>query len=76
MPRPHKRADGIPTRADMTYWSDAERAIWNAMQAVEAAGASPMLTQAIILLGQARDCVADHVEAPEGRLVPPHGSGP
>jgi hypothetical protein len=43
--------------------SDAERAIYNAVQAVEAVGASPALTEAVILLQKARDIVADHVES-------------
>ncbi len=63
MPRPHKRPDGIPTRADVTLWSPAEKAIGDAMAAVEAAGASPALTDAVTLLEQARDRVADHVES-------------
>lgn len=61
-PRPHLRDDGIPTRADIRFWSDAERAIATAMRAVEDAGASLALTDAVILLGKARDRVADHVE--------------
>ena len=62
--RPYKRPDGIPTRADMTYWTPAEHAIAKAMEAVEAAGASPALTDAVTLLGKARDRVADHIEQP------------
>jgi len=62
-PRPAKRPDGIATRADMQFMSDAELAILNAMHAVERAGASVALTDAVVLLGKARDRVADHVEA-------------
>lgn len=62
MARSHLRDDGFPTRSDMQHWTPAEHAIWRAMQAVEAAGASPALTDAIILLGRARDRVADHAE--------------
>lgn len=61
-PRPHLRPDGFPTRGDMQYWSPAEQAIWAAMQAVEEAGGSPALTDAVTLLGKARDRVADHME--------------
>ncbi len=43
----------------------AEIAIINAMQAVEAAGASVALTDAVALLSKARDRVADHVEGKE-----------
>lgn len=76
-PRPTKRADGFPTRADMTYWTPAEHAIANAIAHVEAAGAHPALTDAVILLGKARDRVADFAEGLDpGRPVPHHGSGP
>jgi hypothetical protein len=40
----------------------AELAIHHAVQAVEAAGADPLLTEAVILLGQAREKVADYVD--------------
>lgn len=60
--RPRNRPDGIPTRSDMKWMTDAEIAITKAMNAVENAGASPALTDAVTLLGQARDRVADHVE--------------
>ena len=60
--RPAHREDGWPTRDDMSFWTPAEHAIWAAMQAVEAAGASPALTDAVILLRMARGRVADHVE--------------
>ncbi len=63
-PRPAKRPDGIPTRIDLNWMTPAERAIRDAMAAVEAAGGSIALTDAITLLAQARDRVADHVEAP------------
>ncbi len=61
--RPHKRgADGFPTRSSVEHWTPAELAIVEAMRAVEDAGASPALTDAINLLQRARDRVADHVE--------------
>jgi hypothetical protein len=69
--RPHLRDDGIPTRCDTTRMSDAEIAITAAMHAVEGAGASPAMTDAVALLGKARDRVADHVEA---RACPDCGS--
>jgi hypothetical protein len=43
--------------------SPAELAIAAAMTAVEAAGASEALTRAVVLLGEASDLVADHVES-------------
>lgn len=61
-PRPRLRKDGVPTRIDMLHWSAAELAISNAMAAVERAGASKALTDAVTFLGQARDRVADHME--------------
>lgn len=61
--RPRVRPDGIPTRADMQFMTEAELAILNAVRAVERAGASVALTDAVVLLGQARERVADHVEA-------------
>lgn len=61
-PRPVRRPDGIPTRADMQWMTAAELAIREAMQAVEAAGASVALTDAVTLLSKAQDRVADHVE--------------
>lgn len=60
--RPVRRPDGIPTRADMQWMTAAELAIREAMQAVEAAGASVALTDAVTLLSKAQDRVADHVE--------------
>lgn len=60
--RPVKRPDGIPTRIDLNWATPAEKAIRDAMYAVEAAGGSPALTDAVMLLGRALDRVADHVE--------------
>jgi hypothetical protein len=57
------RPDGIPTRIDRNFLTPAELAILDAMAAVEAAGGSVALTEAITLLQKARDRVADHVEA-------------
>lgn len=56
--------NGFPRRAKMDEWTPAERAIYDAMQAVEKVGAHPLLTDAVILLSQARDKVADYVELP------------
>lgn len=66
LPRPQKREDGVPTRIDIRWYTAAEAAIRDAMQAVERAGASIALTDAINFLSMAKDRVADHVEgAPE-----------
>jgi hypothetical protein len=61
-PRPHFRADGIPSRCDLSIMSVVELQITAAIAAVEQLGANPALTQAVILLGQARDQVANHIE--------------
>lgn len=53
----------IPRRNRMDQWTPAEKAIFDAVQAVEAAGAHPRLTDAVVFLGQARDAVADYVDA-------------
>jgi hypothetical protein len=42
--------------------TSAELAITAAMLAVEEAGCSEHLTEAVVLLGRARDKVADHVD--------------
>jgi hypothetical protein len=51
-----------PRRIDMLRWHPAERAIHDAVQAVEMAGAHPLLTDAVILLSDARRKVADYVD--------------
>lgn len=61
-PREHLRPDGIPTRADRRFWTQAEHAIDHAIEAVEAGGASEALTDAVTLLTKAKGRVADHVE--------------
>ncbi len=60
--RPKKRPDGIPTRIDRLWLTPAELAILDAMKAVENAGASFALTDAVTLLAMASCRVADHVE--------------
>ena len=61
--RPQLRPDGIPTRIDSLWHTPAEKAITDAMAAVERhPGGSLALTEAIMLLAKARDRVADHVE--------------
>ena len=54
--------DEIPRRIDMTRWTPAEHAIGAAMSEVERAGADTRLTDAVVLLGQAKDAVADYVD--------------
>lgn len=52
----------IPRRNRIDLYTPAERAIREAMLAVEAAGADTRLTDAVILLGEAHEAVADFVD--------------
>lgn len=52
----------VPRRVDTQRWTPAERAIFDAVEAVEAMPADARLTAAVILLGQARHKVADYVD--------------
>lgn len=52
----------IPRRCRIDLYTPAETAIAQAMEAVEAAGCHPTLTEAVILLGRAKDRVADFVD--------------
>lgn len=52
----------FPRRNRLDKNTPAELAIRNAMLEVEKAGAHPLLTDAVILLGQAKDKVADFVD--------------
>lgn len=54
--------DNFPRRNCVDHFSPAELAIWKAKQVVEEAGCHPLLTEAVVLLGQAQDKVADYVE--------------
>ena len=57
----------LPRRCRIDLFTPAERAIYDAMQAVEAAGADVRLTDAVSLLQDARDAVADYVDGVENR---------
>lgn len=54
--------NGFPRRIRTDLFTPAEAAIRNAVMEVEKAGAHPRLTDAVILLQQAQDAVADFVE--------------
>ncbi len=58
--------DGIPRRNRIDLLTPAELAIRQAVAAVENLPAHPLLTDAVVLLGQARDKVADFVELNPG----------
>lgn len=52
----------IPRRIDLKRLSPAERDIRAAVQEVESMGADVRLTDAVILLEQAREKVADYID--------------
>lgn len=59
------RAGDVPRRARMDQWCEAELKIQEAVDSVEAMGADVKLTKAVILLGQARESVADYLDGTE-----------
>lgn len=61
---PQLSDNGHPRRYRIDLNTPAELAIRQAMRAVESAGVHPLLTEAIVLLDQAKDKVADFVELP------------
>lgn len=65
--RPAKRDDGFPTRADIRYDTDAERLCRILLKLVEGMGADVSLTNAVVHIDAARNCIADFVE---GAAVP------
>lgn len=64
-PKPSSAYPDIPRRAYMPEWTEAEHAIRAAVQAVEDMPGHVLLTDAVVLLGQAKDKVADYVESSE-----------
>lgn len=59
----------VPRRCQLEHMTPAERAIYDAMGVVEAAGCDVRLTEAVILLQRARDRVADFVDGVEGKAI-------
>jgi hypothetical protein len=59
-------------RIDMTRWSPAEAAIQHAADIVEGMGAHPHLTDAVVLLSEARGAVAAFVDGDAERY--PHAT--
>ncbi len=57
----------VPRRARLDQMTPAERAIYDAVQAVEAMPTDVRLTDAVVLLGGARESVADYVDGIEQR---------
>lgn len=60
--RPQRAENGFPRRNCLYLNTPAELAIRAAVDAVEVAGAHPLLTDAVNLLQAAREKVADYVE--------------
>jgi hypothetical protein len=52
----------LPRRVYQDLWNTAEKAIYDAMQEVEKMPADVRLTKAVILLSDAKDCVADFLD--------------
>lgn len=52
----------VARRNRLDQFSPAERAVWSAIQAVEALDADVRLTEAVVLLGRAQNRVADWVD--------------
>ena len=60
--RPPAPQRELPRRCYLDLYTPAELAIRKAMDAVEEMPADPRLTDAVVLLGQAKDKVADFVD--------------
>lgn len=61
-----KEVDGLPRRSRLDCLTPTELVVFHAIQAVEEIGAHPLLTDAVILLGQAKDKIADYLETKTG----------
>lgn len=55
----------IPRRNYIDQMTSGELAIRDAIIAVEKVGAHPLLTDAVVLLGQAKDKVSDYIDLPK-----------
>lgn len=68
-------SNDIPRRSRLDLMSPAERAIYDAVMAVEAMPADVRLTDAVILLQSARIRVADFVDGISGATLRSSGGG-
>lgn len=57
-----KRSDEIPRRSCLHRMIRQEIMLYDMVQEVEKLGADPLLTEVVMILGQARDKLADYVE--------------
>lgn len=61
----------IPRRNRIDQNSVAELAVRDVIQKVEAFGCDPLLTDAVVLLDQAREKIADYVDAQIAKIINP-----
>jgi len=61
---------GFPRRNRLDLNTKAELSIFNAIQEVEKAGVDPKLTDVVIMLGKAKELLAEYVDAKLGTLEP------
>ena len=61
----------IPRRNRVDLYTPAETPIFDAIDAVESLGADTRLTDAVILLGDAKSKVADYIEEQLAACTPP-----
>ena len=68
-----KLTDGtdFPRRNSIQHFHPVEKALYEINSSIEAMGASTSLTNAVILVHQARNAVADHLEGVLGEPVKP-----
>jgi len=52
----------IPRRNRLDLNTPAEKAIYDAIQEVEKAGADPKLTDVVVMLGKAKDLLSDFID--------------
>lgn len=57
-----KEINGLPRRIQIDQHSSIEMLIYTAMFFVEDAGCNPLLTDAAVLLAQAKEKIADYLE--------------
>lgn len=72
--------DNIPRRIRLDLMTPEERAIWDAIQLIEAMGADVKLTNAVIKLSEAKDLVSDFIDSADSTpqdppSQPPGGNG-
>jgi len=69
-------SDDIPRRARIDKFVPAEKAIFDAVDAVEGLPPDERLTDAVVLLQRARDLVADFVDGIETKRYSPFSDVP